>query len=143
MLITPPTFGIYILGLTMQWLKSLGGLEAVATRNARKAGKLYADCPVHGRVGGDDKVAVVFPHVRQQRRGQARRDGLRPCRGGRRSRGCLGGDAGSRRLRSGHRARCFCECSRRERECGASVEEAGNSFRVLAGDGELSRNLGG
>jgi len=40
---TPPTFGIYILGLTMQWLKSLGGLAAVAARNARKAGKLYAE----------------------------------------------------------------------------------------------------
>ena len=24
---TPPTFGIYILGLTMKWLKSLGGLR--------------------------------------------------------------------------------------------------------------------
>jgi phosphoserine aminotransferase len=40
---TPPTFGIYILGLTMQWLKSLGGLPGVAVINARKAGKLYAE----------------------------------------------------------------------------------------------------
>jgi phosphoserine aminotransferase len=40
---TPPTFGIYILGLTMQWLKSVGGLAGVATINARKAGKLYAE----------------------------------------------------------------------------------------------------
>ena len=40
---TPNTFGIYILGLTAKWLKSLGGLEAVARNNQRKAGKLYAE----------------------------------------------------------------------------------------------------
>ena len=40
---TPNTFGIYLLGLTMKWLKSLGGLNAIAERNARKAAKLYAE----------------------------------------------------------------------------------------------------
>src|SRR5262249_40377800 len=40
---TPNTFGIYILGLTMTWLKSLGGLAAVARINERKAGRLYAE----------------------------------------------------------------------------------------------------
>jgi phosphoserine aminotransferase len=40
---TPNTFGIYILGLTMKWLRSQGGLEAVAKVNQRKAGKLYAE----------------------------------------------------------------------------------------------------
>src|SRR4051812_16028294 len=40
---TPPTFGIYILGLTMKWLKSLGGLAGIARINQRKAGKLYAE----------------------------------------------------------------------------------------------------
>jgi phosphoserine aminotransferase len=40
---TPNTFGIYILGLTMKWLRSLGGLEAVGAQNQRKAGKLYAE----------------------------------------------------------------------------------------------------
>jgi phosphoserine aminotransferase len=40
---TPPTFGIYLLGLTMQWLKSLGGLPGVAAINARKAATLYAE----------------------------------------------------------------------------------------------------
>jgi phosphoserine aminotransferase len=40
---TPPTFGIYILGLTMKWLKSLGGLPAIGAINARKAAKLYAE----------------------------------------------------------------------------------------------------
>jgi phosphoserine aminotransferase len=40
---TPPTFGIYILGLTMKWLKSLGGLQGIARINERKGGKLYAE----------------------------------------------------------------------------------------------------
>src|SRR4030095_8845217 len=40
---TPNTFGIYLLGLTMKWLKSLGGLAAIAKVNERKAAKLYAE----------------------------------------------------------------------------------------------------
>jgi phosphoserine aminotransferase len=40
---TPNTFGVYLLGLTMKWLKSLGGLAAVAKINERKAAKLYAE----------------------------------------------------------------------------------------------------
>jgi phosphoserine aminotransferase len=40
---TPNTFGIYLLGLTMKWLKSLGGLAGIAKVNERKAAKLYAE----------------------------------------------------------------------------------------------------
>ncbi len=40
---TPNTFGIYILGLTMAWLRDLGGLTAIAPINQRKASKLYAE----------------------------------------------------------------------------------------------------
>jgi phosphoserine aminotransferase len=40
---TPPTFGVYILGLTMKWLKSLGGLAGIAAINRRKADTLYAE----------------------------------------------------------------------------------------------------
>jgi phosphoserine aminotransferase len=40
---TPPTFGVYLLGLTMKWLKSLGGLRGIAAINQRKAAKLYAE----------------------------------------------------------------------------------------------------
>jgi len=40
---TPNTFGIYILGLTMAWLRNLGGLSAIGAINQRKAGKLYAE----------------------------------------------------------------------------------------------------
>ena len=40
---TPNTFGVYILGLTMKWLKAQGGLAAVARANERKAATLYAE----------------------------------------------------------------------------------------------------
>ena len=40
---TPNTFGIYILGLVTQWLKSLGGLTGIARINQRKAATLYSE----------------------------------------------------------------------------------------------------
>ena len=39
---TPPTYAIYLAGLVFQWLKQLGGLEAMETINCRKADKLYS-----------------------------------------------------------------------------------------------------
>src|SRR4249919_269775 len=39
---TPPTLSWYIVGLVLQWLKEIGGAEAVGVRNARKAELLYA-----------------------------------------------------------------------------------------------------
>ncbi len=39
---TPSTFAWYIVGLTLDWLSSQGGLSAMAERNERKAAKLYA-----------------------------------------------------------------------------------------------------
>ena len=38
---TPPAYGIYICGLVFQWLKSIGGLEAIAEHNRTKAKVLY------------------------------------------------------------------------------------------------------
>jgi phosphoserine aminotransferase len=40
---TPNTFGIYILGLTMKWLRSMGGIAGIAAVNARKAAALYSE----------------------------------------------------------------------------------------------------
>ena len=49
---------MYILGLTMKSLKSLGGLEAIAKVNQRKAAKLYAEVDrtgfYRGTAEGDD-----------------------------------------------------------------------------------------
>lgn len=41
MLNTPPTFGWYFAGLVFKWIKSLGGLSALAERNRLKAETLY------------------------------------------------------------------------------------------------------
>jgi phosphoserine aminotransferase len=41
MLNTPNTWGWYITGLTLQWLKDQGGLAAMAERNRAKAERLY------------------------------------------------------------------------------------------------------
>ncbi len=39
---TPPAYAWYVAGLTFQWLKRQGGLNAMAALNKRKADKLYA-----------------------------------------------------------------------------------------------------
>ena len=41
MINTPPTFGLYLLGLTLDWVKANGGLEGMAARNREKAELLY------------------------------------------------------------------------------------------------------
>lgn len=38
---TPPTFGIYMLKLVLEWIKKLGGLSAMARHNEAKAALLY------------------------------------------------------------------------------------------------------
>lgn len=38
---TPPTFGIYLLGLTLQWIKRQGGIKAIEANNEKKAKLLY------------------------------------------------------------------------------------------------------
>ena len=38
---TPPTFAWYVAGKVFQWLKSIGGVKAIAEINYRKAKKLY------------------------------------------------------------------------------------------------------
>jgi phosphoserine aminotransferase len=39
---TCPTFGIYVIGLVMKWIKGQGGIAALESRNRAKAEKLYA-----------------------------------------------------------------------------------------------------
>ncbi len=38
---TPPTWGIYMIGLVLEWVKNLGGVEAVAKLNREKADLFY------------------------------------------------------------------------------------------------------
>ncbi|MBT4518759.1 MAG: 3-phosphoserine/phosphohydroxythreonine transaminase [Halieaceae bacterium] len=39
---TPPTYALYLSGLVFDWLQNLGGLQAMAAINRRKAEKLYS-----------------------------------------------------------------------------------------------------
>jgi phosphoserine aminotransferase len=39
---TPPCYGIYVIGLVLEWLKGLGGVGTIAELNREKAGLLYA-----------------------------------------------------------------------------------------------------
>lgn len=45
---TPPTYAWYLAGLVFQWIKRLGGLEAMAAINERKANALYAAIDASG-----------------------------------------------------------------------------------------------
>lgn len=38
---TPPTYGIYLLGLVLDWVRECGGLDAMKTHNEKKAAVLY------------------------------------------------------------------------------------------------------
>jgi phosphoserine aminotransferase len=49
---TPPTFGIYLMGLVMKWGLSQGGLDAIGAANQRKADKLYAEIDRSGYYRG-------------------------------------------------------------------------------------------
>jgi phosphoserine aminotransferase len=49
---TPPCFGIYLMGLVMKWALAQGGLDAMAARNAHKAGRIYAEIDLSGYYKG-------------------------------------------------------------------------------------------
>ena len=38
---TPPCYGIYIIGLVLEWIKGLGGIDAITKLNREKAGLFY------------------------------------------------------------------------------------------------------
>ncbi|AEF82609.1 3-phosphoserine/phosphohydroxythreonine transaminase [Leadbettera azotonutricia] len=39
---TPPCYGIYIIGLVLEWLKNLGGVSVIAQKNREKANLFYS-----------------------------------------------------------------------------------------------------
>jgi phosphoserine aminotransferase len=79
---TPPTFGVYIMGLVMDWITAEGGIDAIERNNEAKAALLYQTidasggfyrCPVDrdsrsrmnvvfrvGEFGGDDIIEKRF-----------------------------------------------------------------------------------
>ncbi len=40
---TPPVFAVYTSMLTLEWLKSLGGIEAIEKENFKKARLMYSE----------------------------------------------------------------------------------------------------
>ena len=58
---TPNTFGIYVLGLTIKWIRSLGGIPAIAEINRRKAARLYSEIDRTGFYRGTAEVNSRSP----------------------------------------------------------------------------------
>jgi phosphoserine aminotransferase len=46
---TPPCYGIYVIGLVLEWLKGLGGVAAMAAINREKA-ELFYGCLEHSKI---------------------------------------------------------------------------------------------
>jgi phosphoserine aminotransferase len=63
---TPNTFGIYVIGEVVAWIRDQGGLAALGERNARKAGVLYDFLDqskrwrAHARPGSRSNMNVTF-----------------------------------------------------------------------------------
>lgn len=63
---TPPTFGVYAMGLVLEWAEALGGLDEIERRNEAKAKRLYEaidasgyfKCPVEK--ASRSRMNVVF-----------------------------------------------------------------------------------
>ena len=64
---TPPCYTIYICKLVLEWIKSLGGLEAMKVRNEAKAKVLYdfldESQMFHGTVVKEDRSLMNVPFV--------------------------------------------------------------------------------
>jgi len=64
---TPPTFAIYLAGLTFEWLLAQGGLVAIERVNVAKAEALYAEIDRTGFYGNpvrkEDRSRVSVPFV--------------------------------------------------------------------------------
>ena len=79
---TPPTFAVYVVGLVLEWIESLGGVPAIQKRNEAKAKLLYDTiessggsyrCPVEHssrskmnvifRIAGGDNRPTVLQNV--------------------------------------------------------------------------------
>ena len=64
---TPPTYGIYILGLVLDWVKEKGGLEAMKKLNEEKAAILYnfldSSKLFKATVQGKDRSLMNIPFV--------------------------------------------------------------------------------
>ncbi|MCL2054535.1 MAG: 3-phosphoserine/phosphohydroxythreonine transaminase [Oscillospiraceae bacterium] len=64
---TPPTYGIYMLKLVLEWVKNKGGLTAMKEHNVKKAAVLYdyldGSKMFSATVSGDDRSLMNVPFV--------------------------------------------------------------------------------
>ena len=64
---TPPTYSIYILKLVLEWIKQMGGLEAMKIHNEKKAGLIYnfldSSSMFKATVQGKDRSLMNIPFV--------------------------------------------------------------------------------
>lgn len=64
---TPPTYGIYILKLVLDWIKEMGGLEAMKALNEKKAAVIYdfldSSKMFKATVQGKDRSLMNIPFV--------------------------------------------------------------------------------
>ena len=64
---TPPTYSIYILKLVLEWVKQMGGLEAMKAHNEKKAGLIYdfldSSSMFSATVHGKDRSLMNIPFV--------------------------------------------------------------------------------
>ena len=64
---TPPTYGIYIMKLVMEWIKEKGGVAAIQTLNEKKAAVLYDYLDnsemFRGTVAKEDRSLMNIPFV--------------------------------------------------------------------------------
>jgi phosphoserine aminotransferase len=64
---TPPTYGIYILGLVLEWVKNKGGLAAMKELNEKKAAVIYdfldSSKMFKATVAGKDRSLMNIPFV--------------------------------------------------------------------------------
>jgi phosphoserine aminotransferase len=85
MLNTPPTFAVYLAGLTFKWLKAQGGLAAIEKINIQKAARLYqaiddSDGFYINHVAKADRSRMNVPFfLRDESLNQAFLDGAAQC----------------------------------------------------------------
>jgi phosphoserine aminotransferase len=73
---TPPCYGIYVMGLVLEWLKALGGVEAAAELNRNKAGLIYDYLEASGHfyspVEKQSRSLMNIPFVPREEAGERR-----------------------------------------------------------------------
>jgi phosphoserine aminotransferase len=75
---TPPCYGIYIIGLVLEWLKDLGGVLAIAKKNQEKADIFYSYLEksqnFHSPVEKSARSLMNIPFIPQETGADKRKD---------------------------------------------------------------------